>query len=165
MTFSDKSRYDGIFHKVTHKGVESTMNYTKRFQNVQDLSVSVGNSYSEGQLMHIFLDNFHRGGNYTAQITSYQVELRIDENFNDQKYLSVSSLQTDYLNLDRSSGSGRNNEKANFVQVKCNFCGRSFPTERDKIKDKKRQGEILRMVIRKDNKLNVHLANILDAYL
>ena len=46
MTFDDKSRYDRIFHKVTHKGVESEMNYINRFQNSQSLSVSVVNSYS-----------------------------------------------------------------------------------------------------------------------
>ena len=47
MIFSDKSKYDRIFQKVTHKGGESAMNYIKRLQNAQDLSVSVGNTYSE----------------------------------------------------------------------------------------------------------------------
>ena len=68
------------------------MNYIKRFQNAQDLSVSVGNTYSEDQLMHTFLDNFHQGGKYSAQIASHQVELRREENFTDQKSLSISSL-------------------------------------------------------------------------
>ena len=62
MTFSGKSKYDRLFQKFTHKVGESSMNYTKIFQNSQDLSVSVGNSYSEDQVMHIFLDNFHHGG-------------------------------------------------------------------------------------------------------
>ena len=44
------------------------MNYIKRFQNSQALSISVGNSYSEYQLMHISLDNFDQGGKYTAHI-------------------------------------------------------------------------------------------------
>ena len=61
MTFSDKSRYDRTFQQVTHKGGESTINYIKRFQNAHVLSVSVGNSYFEDQLMHKFLDNFHQG--------------------------------------------------------------------------------------------------------
>ena len=34
------------------------MNYIKRLQNAQDLSVSVGNSYSEDQLMHTFWITF-----------------------------------------------------------------------------------------------------------
>ena len=63
MTFSDKSRYDRTFHQVTHKGGESAINYIRRFQNAHALSVSVGNSCSEDQLMHTFLDNFHQGGN------------------------------------------------------------------------------------------------------
>ena len=42
MTFSDKSRYDRTFQKVTHKGGESAINYIKIFQNAQALSVSVG---------------------------------------------------------------------------------------------------------------------------
>ena len=63
MTFADKSRYDRTFQQVTHKGGESAINYIKRFQNAQALSVSVGNSYSEDQIMHTFLDNFQQSGN------------------------------------------------------------------------------------------------------
>ena len=62
MTFSEKNRYGRLFQQVTHKGGESEMNYIKILQNAQALSVPVGNSYSEDQLMHIFLDNFHKGG-------------------------------------------------------------------------------------------------------
>ena len=57
MTFADKSRYDRIFQQVTHKGGEYEINYIKIFQNSQNLSVSVGNYYSEDQLMHTFLTN------------------------------------------------------------------------------------------------------------
>ena len=55
------------------------MNYIKIFQNEQDLSVSVGNTYSEHQLMHIFLDNFHQGGRYSSQIPFQEAELRREE--------------------------------------------------------------------------------------
>ena len=74
MTFSDKNRYGRTFQQVTHKGGESAINYIKRFQNAHALSVSVGNSYPEDQLMHIFLDNFHQGVKYSAQIANHQVE-------------------------------------------------------------------------------------------
>ena len=103
MTFADKSRYDRTIQQVTHKGGESTINYIKRFHNAHALSVSVGNSYSEDQFMHTFLDDFQKGGKYSAQIASHQVELRREETFHDQKLLNISSLQTDYLNLDSSS--------------------------------------------------------------
>ena len=73
--------------------------------------------------MHTFLDNFHQGGKYSAQIASHQAELRREEKFTDQKSLNISSLQTDYLNLDRSSGSISNSEGAHDVQTKCTFCG------------------------------------------
>ena len=66
MTFADKSRYDRTFQQVTHKGGGYEINYIKRSHNEQALSVSVGNSYSEDQLMHTFLDNFHQGGKYSA---------------------------------------------------------------------------------------------------
>ena len=71
MTFADKSRYDRTFQHVTHKGGESAINYIKRFKNSHALSVSVVNIYSEDQLMHTFLDNFHQGGKYSAQIASH----------------------------------------------------------------------------------------------
>ena len=99
------------------------MSYIKIFQNIEALSVYVGNSYSEYQMMHTFLDNFNQGGKYSAQIAIHQVELRREKHFTDQKYLSISSLQTDYLNLDRSSGFGRNGKRANIVHAKCTFCG------------------------------------------
>ena len=89
------------------------MNYIKILQNVQAFSVSVGNIYFEDQFMHIFLDNFHQGGKYTAQIASHQSKLRREEIFTNQKYLYISSLQTDYWNLDSSSSSVKKNEKEN----------------------------------------------------
>ena len=74
--------------------------------------------------MHTFLGNFHQGGKYSAQIASHQAELRREENFTDQKSLKISSLHTDYLNLDSSSsGSSRHSERAHSVQAKCTFCG------------------------------------------
>ena len=69
------------------------------------------------------MDNFHQGGKYFAQIASHQAELRREENITDQKSLSISSLQTDYLNMYIRSGFGRNSERANTVQTKCTFCG------------------------------------------
>ena len=68
MTFAEKSRYDKTFQQITHKGGESAINYIKRFHNAHAFSVSVGNSYSDDQLIHTFLDNFHQGGIYSAQI-------------------------------------------------------------------------------------------------
>ena len=84
MIFSGKSRYDRHFQKVTHKGGKSTMKSIKILQNVQALSVSVGNSYSEYQFMHIFLDKFLQGGKYSAQIPSHQAELISEEAITDQ---------------------------------------------------------------------------------
>ena len=54
----------------------------------------------------------------------------------DQKSLSISDLQIDDLNLDNSV---RNNEIANFAQLRCSNCGVSYPTEtlfKKKRKDK-----------------------------
>ena len=76
MTFPDKSRFDRTFQQVKHKGGESAITYIKRFQNTQALSVSVGKSYSEDQIMHTFLDNFLHSGKYSAQLASHQAELR-----------------------------------------------------------------------------------------
>ena len=115
MNFSDKSRNDRIFQQVTHKGGDSAMNYIKIFQNAQDLSVSVGNTYSEYQLMHIFLDNFHQYGKHSSHMNSQRVELRREVKFTDQKYFSITYLHNDYLNIDSSSGSGKNNDRANLI--------------------------------------------------
>ena len=68
------------------------MNLINRFHNVLDLSVSVGNSYFERQLMKIYLNNFHQGGKYVAQLSIHQAGLRREEKFTDQKYLSITYL-------------------------------------------------------------------------
>ena len=86
MTVADKSRNGRNIQQVTHKGGESTINYIKRFQNAHDLSVLVGNSYSEDQLMHKFLDNFQQGGKYSAHIAIHQAELRREGKFIDKNY-------------------------------------------------------------------------------
>ena len=98
------------------------MSYIKIFQNAQAFSVLVGNTYSEDQLMSIFMDNFHQGRKYSSQIASHQAELRIEEKITDQKYLSISSLKTDYINIDSSSGCVKNIDTANTFQTKCTFC-------------------------------------------
>ena len=49
--------------------------------------------------------------------------MRREETFTDQKSLNISSLQSDYLNLDSSSGSISNSERAHDVHTKCTFCG------------------------------------------
>ena len=46
-----------------------------------------------------------------------------EETFMDEKSLNISSLQTDYLNLDRSSGFYGDSERAHAVQKECTFCG------------------------------------------
>ena len=45
------------------------MNYIKIFQNAQALPVSVGNSYSKDQLMHISLITFTKMENISQQAT------------------------------------------------------------------------------------------------
>ena len=60
---------------------------------------------------------------YSTQIDSHQEELGIKETFTDQKYLSILSLQNENLNLDSSSGSGRNNGRENIVNTKFTFSG------------------------------------------
>ena len=85
MTFAVKSKYDRTFQQVTHKGGGSVINYIEIVHNADYLSVSVGNSYSKDQLMQTFLDNFHQGGKYSAQISNHQAELRRDGKFTHQK--------------------------------------------------------------------------------
>ena len=58
--------------------------------------------------MHTFLDNLQQCGKYSDQIASHQEELRRGEKRIDQKPLSISDLQIDYLNLENSV---RNNER------------------------------------------------------
>ena len=49
--------------------------------------------------------------------------MRREENFTDQTLLKISSLQTDYLNIDSRSNFGKDGERAYVVQTDCIFCG------------------------------------------
>ena len=112
--------------------------------------------------MHTFLDNFHQGAKYSAQIASHQAEFRREERFTDQKYLSISSLQTYYLNLDSSSGFVRNSEIANTVQNKSAFFGGvNYFSIFFKGSDRKRKN-LVWMVIQTTNKRNGFLGKVLD---
>ena len=130
------------------------MNHNKTFQNAQDLSVSVGNTYSEYQLMHIFLDKFH------------QSELRREGDFADQKSLSISSLRTDHLNIYSTSGCGKNSKRENCVQTECNFCeGTNHSEEKCFKRIRKKKKNLVRLVIWTTDVRNARLANVLDANL
>ena len=113
--------------------------------------------------MHKSMDNFNQGGKYSAQIASHQKELRRKEKVTDQKYLSISSLQTDYLNLNSSSGFGRNIEIEHAVQTNCNFVEVLITLQIffPKGSDRKRK-KLVRLVIRKTDERNVRLGNVLD---
>ena len=67
VTFADKKRYDNFFQAVTHKHGESALNYIKRFHKAKTMAASVGNKYSEEDLMQTFVDNFQSPGKYAAQ--------------------------------------------------------------------------------------------------
>ena len=140
------------------------MNYIKRFHNAHDLSFSVVNSYSEYQLMHTFMGNFHQRVKYSARIDSHQAQLKKEEKFTDQKALNLSSLQTDYLNPDSSSGFGINSERTNIVQTKCTLCGGTNHSAEKISKglDRKRKN-LVRLVLQTTDKRNRHLENVLDA--
>ena len=76
VTFVDKKRYNKLFQAVTHKHRESALNYIKRFHKAKTMAASVGNKYSEEDLMQTFVDNFQSPGKYAAQQVQQHSELR-----------------------------------------------------------------------------------------
>ena len=72
ITFADKQRFDQIFKQCSHRTGETANGYMKRFHAAKSLATSVDNLYTEQQLMHLFLDNFHNPGNkYSAQVAQH----------------------------------------------------------------------------------------------
>ena len=111
--------------------------------------------------MHTFLDNFQQSGKYSAQLASHQAELRREEKYPDQKCFNISSLQTEYLNLDSSqSGSSKHNEKSNSAKAKFTYCGISNHSVENvlKISEKKKRKLVL-LVLRQTKIQIVHLGN------
>ena len=92
-----------------------------------------------------------------------QADLRREEKVTYQKYLSILSLQTDYLNLDSSSG--RNNKIANIIKINELFM--KVPTQQTNVKKGKYKvsRKLALLVIWSDNEMNDHLTNVLNAYL
>ena len=85
-TFYDQSIYNRLFPQVAHKGGESEINYIKRVHNAKALEISVGNSYSEDQMMFTLLENSQKRGKYSSKIASHQEKLSIEEKFIDQHH-------------------------------------------------------------------------------
>ena len=113
--------------------------------------------------MHKFLDNFHQGGKHSAQIAIHQAELRREEKFIDQTSLNISSLQTDYLNIDSSSVLGEIvREQTLFIQS-APFVEVLITLQKcfSKVLDRKRK-KLVRLVIRTTDKRNRHLENVFD---
>ena len=110
--------------------------------------------------MHTFLDNFHQCGKYSPQIASHQAELSIEEKFTDQKSLNISPLQTDYINLDISSGFWKNSERENTVQKNCTFVEVLITLQKyaSKRLDRKRK-KLARLMLRTTDKRNGHIEN------
>ena len=72
ITFADKQRFDQIFRQCSHRTGETANGYMKRFHAAKSLATSVNNLYTEEQLMHLFLDNFHNpGSKYSAQVAQH----------------------------------------------------------------------------------------------
>ena len=114
--------------------------------------------------MHTFLDNFHQGGKYSAQLASHQEELRREENFPDQTCLNISSLQTGYLNIDSSvSGSSKHNDRAHSFQKKCSFCGlNNHSAEKISKGLYRKRRKLARLMFHRTGIRNVRLVNALD---
>ena len=108
MKFSYQSRYNRLSQHVVHGGWDSSINYIKIFHNAKALVISVVNIYTEDQLMLTCLNKLYQVGEYSSKIASHQSELSGEEKIFDQKSLSISDLQIDYLNLDNSV---RNNDR------------------------------------------------------
>ena len=114
-------------------------------------------------MMLTFFVNFHQGGKYSAQIARHQRELRREKIFIDQKSLSVSSLQTNYLNLDSSSSfEGKVKKQKLFRQIAL-FVEVLINLQKNVSKglDRKRKN-LVRLVIRTTDEQNGHLGNVLD---
>ena len=62
MNFSYQRINDRMFQQVMHKWGELKINYINIFQNDKAFSISVGNTYSEYQLIYTFLDSLQQGG-------------------------------------------------------------------------------------------------------
>ena len=90
--------------------------------------------------------------------------MRREEKFPDQKCLNFSSLHTGYLNLDScSSGSSIHNERAQYVQAKCTFCGGNNHSTEKCFKRIRKEKEKTRAVDVSSNKnSDVRLRNALD---
>ena len=88
--------------------------------------------------MHTFLDNFHQGWKNSAQIDRY-------------------------LNIDSSSGCGRNSEGENIVHTKCNFGGgANHSAEIISKVSAKESKKLVRLVIWTTDQQNLCLGTLLD---
>ena len=97
------------------------MNYIKKYQNAQDISVSLGNNYSEDHLMHILLDKFHQGREVYCTDIKPPGRLKKRGKFYWPKIFIYLISTYWFLNIDSSAGYGKNNWRENIVQKNALF--------------------------------------------
>ena len=143
-----------VIQKCVHKLVFK-MHMLYQFQ--QETSILKTNLCTHFQITFIKVEK------YSAQIASHQAELRREEKFTDQKSLDVYSLQTDYLNLDTSTGSIRHSEIAYFLRQSAHFVQVIIILRKNVLKglDRKRE-KLARLMFHLKEIWNVHLGNALD---
>ena len=89
--------------------------------------------------------------------------MRREEKFTDQKSFNISSLQTDYLNIDSSSDSSGNSKISYSVQTKCIFCGgNNHSAEKLFKRIRKERRKLARLMFHPIDIWNVRLGNALD---
>ena len=77
--------------------------------------------------------------------------------------MNISSLQTDYLNIDSRSGFNRDIEREYAVQTECTFCGGDkHSAEKNSKRIERRRKKLARLMFHPIDKWNVRLGNSLD---
>ena len=135
----DTLTYNNYFTNVRQLNNESAISYISRFRDAMLLATSVGNSYSEGELIDLFLNGVNRDSKYSSQALALQSDRRHETlHPNNNIGLTMAQVEMCFTSLDEHVTKKRYN--AFLSSDVCGYCGKPGHHEskcRKKFKDKK----------------------------
>ena len=124
-------RFDTLFQGVQHKSGETAMNYIDRFRQVQQLAEMVGNHYSDGTLVDLFMFNFQNQGVYTPLLTLLDEEWHKDEERLDKR-VPFAKIEARLTELDKKQSHNKAAKvTALATEVQCSYCQKRGHVECD----------------------------------
>jgi len=112
LTDTDTSTFYTRFAITTHHRDEHILNYIQRFNAAKVMAESVGNTFSDSQLLQLFIGNFTYPGIYTSTVNTIKARIVHDQFYQETHRLTFNDATTLLLQVESERNQNiQNNER------------------------------------------------------